>query len=109
MFRILQEALTNIARHAKATAVDVALLVEGDDIVLRVIDDGIGITPADQEKPTAFGLKGMTERVRALNGSLALGMPVGGGTQLVVRVPASAQCTSGLRLATARRPVSGDR
>lgn len=108
VFRILQEALTNVARHAKATAVDVALLVEGDDIVLCVTDDGIGMTPADREKPTAFGLKGMAERVRALNGRLTLGTPAGGGTHLVARVPASAPCTGGLRAGVARRPASGD-
>lgn len=89
VFRILQEALTNISRHARATSVGVELLLEGSDIVLRVTDDGIGLMPADREKPTAFGLRGMAERVRALNGNVTLGTPAGGGTQLVVRLPAS--------------------
>lgn len=95
VFRILQEALTNIARHANATAVDVQLLVEGDEIVLRVADDGVGLAPADRDKPTAFGLKGMAERVRALNGSVVFQTPADGGTQLVVRVPASADGPGG--------------
>lgn len=70
VFRILQEALTNISRHAEASSVAVELLTEGRELVLCITDDGVGITSSDHEKPTAFGLKGMAERVRALNGTL---------------------------------------
>jgi two-component system sensor kinase len=93
VFRILQEALTNISRHAHASSVDVELHLDANDLVLRVADDGVGMTHGDRENPTAFGLKGIAERVRALNGSLTFGPPPGGGTQLVVRVPAAARWT----------------
>jgi signal transduction histidine kinase len=87
MFRVLQEALTNVSRHARATSVEVSLLLHGNELLLIVADNGVGITPRDQDKPTAFGLKGMAERVRALNGSMTLGTSAG-GTQLTVRIPA---------------------
>lgn len=103
VFRILQEALTNISRHAHATSVNIHLQMDGDDIVLRIADDGIGMSQADHDKLGAFGLKGMAERVRALNGSVTFGTPAGGGTQLLVRVPAFA------RRADADPPVFGSR
>jgi signal transduction histidine kinase len=90
LFRVLQEALTNVARHAQASSVDVSLAVECHDIVLRVADDGRGVKPADARKPTAFGLKGMEERLRALGGSLELRARAGTGTDLIARVPLAA-------------------
>lgn len=89
VFRILQEALTNISRHARASSVDVQLLAQDGDIVLGVTDNGCGISDADRRKPAAFGLRGMAERLRALNGTFRLATPLEGGTLLVARVPAA--------------------
>ena len=107
LFRVLQEALTNISRHANASSVEVSLLTQGDEIVLQIADDGTGMTQADRDKPTAFGLRGMAERVRALNGSVTHDTPAGGGTRLVVRVPVSR--TSEHRPATDLHSASRDR
>ncbi len=89
IFRALQEALTNVSRHAKASRVAVNLTLEDTDVVLRVGDNGRGLGPADCHKLGSFGLRGMAERLRALGGSVTLDTPAGGGTELRVRVPAS--------------------
>jgi signal transduction histidine kinase len=88
-FRVLQEALTNVTRHARASTVKVSLCVEDGGIVLRVADDGCGIARGATRKPTAFGVKGMEERLRALGGSFELSARATGGTELVARVPAA--------------------
>src|SRR6202035_4241562 len=70
LFRILQEALTNVARHAGATAVEVSLAAEGGRIVLQVIDDGQGMPPEKAADSRSLGLLGMRERARALGGDV---------------------------------------
>jgi two-component system, NarL family, sensor histidine kinase UhpB len=85
---VLQEALTNVVRHAGATTVGVELCAEGKEIVLRVDDNGRGVSTPDTRKPTAFGVRGMEERLRALGGSLMLTTGAGGGARLVARLPA---------------------
>ncbi|RJG15599.1 sensor histidine kinase [Massilia cavernae] len=85
LFRIFQEALTNIAKHAKATRVTVCLQRRRHEIVLTIEDNGVGIAPADRLKPQAFGLRGMSERARALGGTLALSGAPGGGTIVTIK------------------------
>ncbi|MGZ8295430.1 MAG: ATP-binding protein [Telluria sp.] len=85
LFRIFQESLTNIAKHAKATMVIVRLQREGTEIVLAIEDNGIGIAAADRLKPQSFGLRGMSERARALGGTLALSDAPGGGTIVTIK------------------------
>ncbi|MFG3301601.1 sensor histidine kinase [Micromonospora chersina] len=86
VYRIAQEALTNIARHAKATAACVELIRIGDRARLRVSDDGIGPPPA----PTrGSGLLGIEERVRARGGSWELSRRPGGGTIVQANLPAA--------------------
>jgi signal transduction histidine kinase len=87
IFRILQEALTNVARHAQARAVHVALARQDGMIVLDVVDDGRGL-PAER-KPTSLGLLSMTERARAVGGAVELRPAAPRGTQVQARVPAS--------------------
>src|SRR5262249_29551481 len=94
LFRILQEALTNIARHACASSIAVRLQMDGDVVVLEVTDDGRGVTAGDQAKLSAFGLKGIAERVEGLSGSMTVGEPPNGGFQLTIRVPPMA-CEAG--------------
>ena len=86
LFRILQEALTNVMRHAQAHTVELTLVLEGDELCLSVSDDGVGFV-APQGRPTSFGVVGMRERVLIMGGELSLESVVGEGTTLSVRVP----------------------
>jgi len=72
LFRSLQEALTNVARHADASHVKVVLAADGDRLALTVSDNGVGIAPADRGKSESFGLVGIAERVAALGGDFEL-------------------------------------
>jgi signal transduction histidine kinase len=69
LFRIFQETLTNVARHAQATEVQVKLLIERWAFVLRIHDNGVGIGDADLIKPTSHGIRGMRERASSLAGT----------------------------------------
>ncbi|MCU1726567.1 PAS domain S-box protein [Pseudomonas sp. 7P_10.2_Bac1] len=86
LFRILQEALTNVMRHADAQTVELTLSVEGRELCLTISDDGRGFVPTEG-RATSFGLVGMRERVLMLGGTLALHSVPGEGTTLEVRVP----------------------
>jgi len=86
LFRILQEALTNVMRHAQAHTVQIELLRTGSTLRLSVIDDGVGFCP-DQPRPTSFGLVGMRERVLMLGGSMTLDSEPGEGSSLSVSIP----------------------
>ncbi|AWY41531.1 PAS domain S-box protein [Pseudomonas putida] len=86
LFRILQEALTNVMRHAQAHTVELTLTLEGDELCLTVADDGVGFV-ASAERPTSFGLVGMRERVLIMGGQLSLESELEEGTTLTVRVP----------------------
>jgi signal transduction histidine kinase len=86
LFRIFQEALTNIAKHAGATRVAVALQRRGQAVSLKISDNGGGIAAADRIKPGSFGLRGMSERARALGGTMALSGAPGGGTIVTIKI-----------------------
>ena len=86
LYRITQEALTNVARHARAGRVRVALTAMGPELRLEIEDDGVGLPSHDGERaPTGTGLVGIRERVRALGGQLVLRGER--GVHLEVRVP----------------------
>jgi signal transduction histidine kinase len=87
LFRIAQEALTNIARHAHAKNVTVKLLVLTNKIKLIVIDDGRGFDP-DQVHPDRFGLRGLHERAKLLGGKLKVESSPGCGTRVEASIPA---------------------
>jgi len=87
LFRVFQEALTNVARHADARHVTVTLDAEGNDLVLRVSDDGKGVASGDLAAPSALGVLGMQERARAVGGSVSVEGAPGRGTQVLARVP----------------------
>ena len=89
MYRIAQEALANVARHADAHSVDVDLCTRGGGVELRVRDDGRGFDP---DRPSSggggLGLGGMAERARLVGGELTISSsPGGGGTELCLKVP----------------------
>lgn len=87
LFRIFQEALTNAARHARATRVDASLRRDGPSVVLTVQDDGRGITASEINDPRSLGLLGLRERAIRWNGSLDLHGAPGEGTTITVRIP----------------------
>jgi signal transduction histidine kinase len=88
MFRILQESLTNVARHARASRVEVSLRREVGQIVLRVEDNGWGIGPESLKSPLSIGLAGMRERALMLGGQFEILSDPGRGTTIEARMPA---------------------
>jgi signal transduction histidine kinase len=86
LFRILQESLTNVRRHALATWVRVDLRVEHGLVRMSIRDNGVGIQ-AGKHKPGTFGLLGMEERVAMLGGTFTLSAAPGGGTTVEVAIP----------------------
>jgi PAS domain S-box-containing protein len=87
VFRIVQEALTNILRHAQATRVDIAMRIEDQSFVLTVTDDGRGITAAEMASRDSLGLLGMRERAHLIGGAVDIVGRMGAGTTLSVRIP----------------------
>ena len=87
LFRIFQETLTNIIRHAGATRVDVRLKTDGGERVLEVADNGCGIKAEEINHPRSFGLIGMRERLWPWSGTVVFERRSTGGTRVSVRVP----------------------
>jgi two-component system sensor histidine kinase UhpB len=87
LFRILQECLTNVARHARATTVSVSLKEKDTNLELRVRDNGRGITKEQISDPKSFGLIGIRERVHPWEGQVKISSRPGKGTTVVVRMP----------------------
>ena len=87
IFRIMQESLTNVARHAHASHVDITLDGANGEITLRVRDDGCGFAPTDPRKPNSFGLVGLRERVYLLDGEITVDTAPGKGATIEVRIP----------------------
>jgi signal transduction histidine kinase len=87
VFRIFQEALTNVARHAHATHVIVNLKREAGGLILTVRDNGKGIDEKAIQAHNSIGLLGMRERAMALGGETEVTTVPGGGTLVTVRVP----------------------
>lgn len=87
LYRVAQESLTNVAKHAAASRVEVELAAQPDgQLSMRIRDNGRGLHRDGRRSPLAFGLKGMTERVRALGGSLRVESDPSGGTLVVVEI-----------------------
>ncbi len=87
VFRILQECLTNVQRHAHATNVEVSLRQEAGQLLLRVEDNGRGIRVKQLRDPRSIGLVGMRERALLLGGKLEIRSHPGAGTVIEMRVP----------------------
>jgi PAS domain S-box-containing protein len=90
IFRIVQEALTNIARHAQASSVTMNLFRSNSDLLITIRDDGRGIRPEDMEKAESLGLIGMRERVWAMNGEITIGSDEPPGTRIDIVMPVHA-------------------
>jgi PAS domain S-box-containing protein len=87
IFRILQECLTNVARHANATKVNVSLIKKDGEIVLQVRDNGKGIAKEQISHPKSFGLMGIRERVYVFGGNAMIKGILEKGTTVIVRIP----------------------
>ncbi len=92
LFRVVQEAINNIARHAGATNATIRLLWEPDAVTIEVCDNGQGFEPgsvlSDPEKARSVGLIGMRERIEMVQGTLRIESQPGAGACILVRVPA---------------------
>ncbi|MBI1176336.1 response regulator [bacterium] len=91
VFRIFQEIITNVARHARASVVHVRWSQRGAYSELEVQDDGIGIAPEEMNAKTSLGLLGMSERAVAVGGSLHVAGIPGKGTRVAVQIPTNAR------------------
>ena len=87
LFRILQESLTNVIRHAKATRVAIELHRDNNQLVMSITDNGIGIYPGSRKGGNSFGLVGVEERIHALNGKFIINSGPGQGTKLTIFIP----------------------
>lgn len=87
IFRIMQESLTNIARHSQATKSGISLTVKKKSIILVVTDNGIGISEKALTSKKAFGLISMRERAKSLGGELKLSVHEDGGTEVTLLLP----------------------
>jgi signal transduction histidine kinase len=87
IFRVYQEALTNITKYAKATKVLTSLSIEDGIICVRIEDDGKGFTPELVQTHKSFGLLGMKERVLSLGGTFELNSAAGTGTKIAIKLP----------------------
>jgi two-component system sensor histidine kinase UhpB len=97
IYRIVQEAVTNAIRHARADRIDVDLGRDGPTLMVRISDNGQGL-PGDWQKPEHYGVIGMRERAEALGGTLELQSVPAGGTSVIARIP----------LGEGARPEAGD-
>lgn len=104
-YRMVQEALTNVARHSRATRVNIELRRVAAELMLSVSDDGVGLqAAAHPQRDSQFGLLGMQERADALGGSLNVEDIAGGGVRLVVHLPVEPADTKARGPAPASNP-----
>jgi two-component system sensor histidine kinase UhpB len=87
VYRMIQEALNNIAKHARATEVDVVIECRHERIALSVRDNGTGLAPDSLQKPDSFGLLGMRQRTVALGGDFGIRNIPGSGTEISIAIP----------------------
>ncbi len=90
VFRIVQESLANVAKHARARTVWVRVARAGRQIVIEVRDDGVGFDTGAGRKPQSLGLIGLRERAQLLEGTVAIESTPGEGTRVAARIPAPA-------------------
>ena len=87
VFRALQESLTNIVKHARASNIEIRLERTGNELAVSVRDNGIGFSPLDPRKPNSYGLIGLRERVYLLGGNVQIDSSPGNGTCVEIRLP----------------------
>jgi signal transduction histidine kinase len=87
LFRIFQEALTNVVRHSGASSVEVELQPGDHEVVLSISDNGCGLSEGHTIASTSYGIRGMRERVKQLHGKIKFSSPSGGGFCVTVKLP----------------------
>jgi PAS domain S-box-containing protein len=87
VYRIIQEALTNVARHAEAAEVEITVRRKPSALHIEVADDGRGIEPEMTTSPTSYGLTGMRKRAELCHGNMQISARPGGGTRITVELP----------------------
>jgi signal transduction histidine kinase len=87
VYRIFQESLSNVMRHAGATSVVVSLIKAGRQLVLRITDNGVGVCDQEISAATSFGILGMKERARLCDGNITVKGTPGKGTMISVSIP----------------------
>jgi two-component system sensor histidine kinase UhpB len=87
LFRIVQEALTNVARHSGASRVEIKLHRSDEEVVLSVCDNGRGLPQGHIVASTSHGMRGMSERVKQFDGKIQFDSPAGGGLCVLVTLP----------------------
>jgi signal transduction histidine kinase len=98
LFRILQESLTNVFRHAKASKVQVSLTENAGCLLMEVKDDGRGITKAEIDSPKSLGLIGMRERIYCLRGRIDINRTQNKkGTRVLISIPLKKSCSKNYR------------
>jgi len=107
LFRVVQEALTNVQKHANARNVEVRLDAAPDHLLLCVADDGAGIAAGEVARSHSHGLAGMRHRMSALGGTLTVGSSPGGGTEIRAVVPRTAGASSATGQTAAQREPPG--
>lgn len=102
LYRVVQEALHNVVKHAHAKTVDVSIVEADNRVDIRIADDGVGL---GDRKTGGFGLTGMQERIELTGGSIEITSPAGGGTEITASVPVTTDAyrTDGPRPRSARR------
>ena len=97
LYRMLQECLTNVVKHAQATEVAVRLIKSADEVRLTVTDDGCGFVESPQAAPGHYGLLGIQERAKQLGGHAAISSAPGHGTKVTIAVPVPGSSLGGDR------------
>ena len=95
LYRILQEATTNILKHAKATMIKITIEINSDNLLLSIVDNGCGfskLTLANARDANHLGLYGMQERVELLNGTFEIESTIGKGTIINISIPLKMEC-----------------
>ncbi len=87
-YRIIQEALTNIVRHAKASGATISMGEKGGSLIIHILDDGIGIEPSKIRDPLSTGISSMRERAEILSGAMEIKSELGKGARVKVQIPA---------------------
>jgi signal transduction histidine kinase len=91
LYRVCQEALTNVMKYAQAKNVSIALSRDTSNWTLRLADDGVGLDATKRNRAISHGLLGMRERIVALNGTFDIQGPAGHGTTLTATFPVTTQ------------------
>jgi signal transduction histidine kinase len=105
IYRTVQEALHNIAKHARARSFSIAIEERKSELILLIEDDGTGVAKPGKSPYRSFGLRGMKERIAALGGDLQIRFRSGEGTRLRIVIPLSGRVAAASSRRSSRRKL----